>query len=189
VNFPPGTTRNLGFAVLGAGQPIGFATGMVLSGVFIERLSWRWAFYCSAIVNLGVFVAAVWGLPKMKVTEGVGWRNFWTKVDWLGVALVSTSLGIFFYILAYRLLSSDGDCRIVSQSRKAFLLPSSIALTILATSLFPLFLLWERRQVRLHKPCILPLAVWKNRSFASICVAVLFSWATFNGVQYFATLT
>jgi MFS family permease len=57
-SFPRCATRNLGFAILGAGQPVGFTSGMVLSGVFISKLSWRWVFYCSAIVNLLVIVAA-----------------------------------------------------------------------------------------------------------------------------------
>ena len=102
LSFPTGGTRNLGFAVLGAGQPVGFASGMVLSGVFISKLSWRWAFYCSAGVNLGVWGAAWWGLPRGKGGfERVGFRTFWGKVDWIGAALVSTSLGMFFYVLAY----------------------------------------------------------------------------------------
>jgi MFS family permease len=102
LSFARGPARNLGFAVLGAGQPVGFASGMVLSGVFISLLSWRWAFFCSAIVNLGVFVGALWGLPR-RPEEGCvgGWRGFWERVDWVGAALVSTSLGLFFYVLAY----------------------------------------------------------------------------------------
>lgn len=100
LSFPTGATRNLGFAILGAGQPVGFASGMVLSGVFISKLSWRWALYCSAIVNLAVFVGAYWGLPSPKVFEPVSFRTFWRKVDWIGAILVSTSLGLFFYVLA-----------------------------------------------------------------------------------------
>ena len=35
----------------------------------------------------------------------------------------------------------------------------------------------------------MPLVVWKNTSFAAVCIAVFLAWAAFNGVQYFATLT
>jgi hypothetical protein len=80
-------------------------------------------------------------------------------------------------------------CRIVAENPGAFVSPIPIALTVLSIVLFPTFLLWERRQEALEKPCIMPLAVWKNRSFTAVCVAVFFVWASFNGVQYFATLT
>jgi hypothetical protein len=79
--------------------------------------------------------------------------------------------------------------RIVAESPKAFRRPVPIALTCLATVLFPAFLYWERRLEKAGKTCIMPLYVWKNKSFAAVCVAVFLAWAAFNGVQYFATLT
>ena len=230
LSFPTGSTRNIGFAILGAGQPVGFASGMVLSGVFISKLSWRWAFYCSAIVNLGVFAAAWWGLPRTKVFEPVSLRTFWRRVDWIGAGLVSSSLGLFFYVLAYVLFpmtffpsfaSTDifplskgqlespfllrnplWSCylmslhvseiltnRIVADSPAKWVAPVPIILTVISVVLFPAFLLWERRQETLQKTCIMPLMVWKNKSFAAVCAAVFMAWAAFNGVQYFAALT
>jgi len=35
----------------------------------------------------------------------------------------------------------------------------------------------------------MPLYVWKNKSFAAVCITVFVAWGAFNGVQYFATLT
>jgi MFS family permease len=177
-SFPTGSTRNLGFAILGAGQPVGFASGMVLSGVFISKLSWRWAFYCSAIVNLFVLAAAAWGLPTDKIFEPITFKSFWRRVDWIGAMLVSTSLGMFFYVLA-----------IVADSPKSFISAVPIAFTVLSGVMFPGFLFWERWQEKNGKVCIMPLAVWKNRSFAAVCINVFFAWAAFNGVQYFVTLT
>ena len=97
---------------------MGFASGMVLSGVFISKLSWRWAFFCSAGVNLGVLAGAWWGLPRVRNVEPVRLATFWGKVDWIGAALVSSSLGMFFYVLAYfphpppspRSFHCDGGC-------------------------------------------------------------------------------
>jgi hypothetical protein len=67
--------------------------------------------------------------------------------------------------------------------------PVPITFTVISVVLFPAFLLWERRQEKLQKTCIMPLMVWKNKSFAAVCVAVFMAWAAFNGVQYFAALT
>lgn len=77
----------------------------------------------------------------------------------------------------------------MADSPRSFASAVPICLTILAVVLFPTFLFWERRQEKLQKTCIMPLVVWKNRSFAAVCVAVFLAWAAFNGVQYFATLT
>jgi hypothetical protein len=79
--------------------------------------------------------------------------------------------------------------RIIADAPRAFVNPVPIALTMLAVVLFPAFLFWEQRQEKLQKACIMPLVVWKNTSFAAVCVAVFLAWAAFNGVQYFATLT
>ena len=87
------------------------------------------------------------------------------------------------------LLLMDIDDRIVADDSASFVRPFPIVLTVLAIILFPAFLLWERRQERLQKTCIMPLYVWKNKSFTAVCIAVFLAWAAFNGVQYFATLT
>jgi hypothetical protein len=56
---------------------------MVLSGFFISKLSWRWAFHSSEIVNLAVFAGAWWGLPRDKIHEGVTLKTVWRQIDWL----------------------------------------------------------------------------------------------------------
>jgi len=77
----------------------------------------------------------------------------------------------------------------VADAPGAFVKPLPIVLTVLAIILFPAFLLWERRQEKSQKTCIMPLYVWKNKSFAAVCITVFVAWGAFNGVQYFATLT
>jgi hypothetical protein len=87
------------------------------------------------------------------------------------------------------LCCADVDGRIVADAPGAFVKPLPIVLTVLAIILFPAFLLWERRQEKSNKTCIMPLYVWKNKSFAAVCITVFVAWGAFNGVQYFATLT
>lgn len=61
-------------------------------------------------------------------------------------------------------------------------------LLILAVFLIPTFFLWVRRQERLGQPALIPNSLWKDLAFTSICVAVFFTWAAFNGLQYFSSL-
>jgi MFS family permease len=101
---PSGRARNFGFACLGFSQPLGFAVGLVLSGIMIEKAGWRSGFYASGSVTLVVALAAVWTLPKLK-TQSTGssrslFRRVINEVDWVGGAISSGGLAILAYVLA-----------------------------------------------------------------------------------------
>lgn len=111
---PKGKARNLGFACLGFSQPLGFAAGLVLSGVMIERAGWRSGFYLSGACTLAVAGAAVWTVPKLKtegeneVTTGALVRKVGRDIDWVGGVISSGGLAMLAYVLAY-VLSSPPD--------------------------------------------------------------------------------
>lgn len=101
---PSGRARNLGFACLGFSQPLGFAVGLVISGVLVEKAGWRSGFYLSGGALLTTAVAAVWSLPKLKsgaqdsilaLAKRVG-----KEVDWVGGTISSGGLAILAYVLA-----------------------------------------------------------------------------------------
>jgi MFS family permease len=95
-----GKWRNMGFGALGAGQPVGFAAGLTLSGVLLDTLGWRWAFWIVAIVSGLVTGAAFVALPKDASREKIAWNQL-GKIDWTGAVLSSTSLGLLSYVMAY----------------------------------------------------------------------------------------
>jgi MFS family permease len=101
---PSGRARNFGFACLGFSQPLGFAVGLVLSGILIERAGWRSGFYASGSATLAVALAAVWTLPKLKAQDTDSDQTLWKKVveevDWVGGAISSGGLAILAYVLA-----------------------------------------------------------------------------------------
>jgi MFS family permease len=101
---PSGRARNFGFACLGFSQPLGFAAGLVLSGIMIQRAGWRSGFYVSGGVTLAVALAAVWTLPKPKTKNTDSVRELWKRVvkeiDWVGGAISSGGLAILAYVLA-----------------------------------------------------------------------------------------
>lgn len=107
---PEGRARNIGFACLGLSQPLGFSFGLVASGIMIERVGWRSAFYVSGGATLLAAVAAVWMLPKTKPGHasmtGTGLlKALYANVDWIGGALASGGLALFAYVLACVLLT------------------------------------------------------------------------------------
>jgi MFS family permease len=105
---PPGRRRNIGFASMGMGQPLGYAVGLVLGGVFVDTVGWRFGYYISAILSGFLSIAAIWGLPA---TVGAShpdsritftpWYKKLVQLDWLGMVLISTSLALLSYVLAY----------------------------------------------------------------------------------------
>jgi MFS family permease len=98
--FPEGKMRNVAFASMGAGQPLGFSIGLVLGGVFADTIGWRWGFHAAAILNAAIFVMAIWTLPRNKKEHGnVTWGRIWNEIDWVGVTIASTSLALLSYVL------------------------------------------------------------------------------------------
>lgn len=101
-SFPPGRRRNMAFASMGGGQPIGFGIGLVLGGVLAGSIGWQWAFHFTAVVNLIVFVLAAWQLPKNEENApSVSWQRLISDIDWIGAFIASTSLAMLSYVLAY----------------------------------------------------------------------------------------
>lgn len=101
---PSGRARNFGFACLGFSQPLGFAVGLVISGILVEKAGWRSGFYLSGGALLVTAFAAVWSLPKLKTGAQVGTVALAMKVgkeiDWVGGLISSGGLAILAYVLA-----------------------------------------------------------------------------------------
>jgi MFS family permease len=102
---PSGRARNMGFACLGFSQVLGFALGLVLSGIMIERAGWRVGFYLTGGCTLAVAVGAIWTLPKLPSQSQDGvvalWKRVAREIDWVGGMISSGGLGILAYVLAY----------------------------------------------------------------------------------------
>ena len=102
--FPRGKWRVTSFAMNGMAQPLGYALGLVLGGIFTDTVGWRWAYWTMAIVNLVVSMTSIWSLPNVRHTSTKTWaQRLIEDVDWIGVTGLSISLGLIMYILASEL--------------------------------------------------------------------------------------
>jgi MFS family permease len=101
-NFPPGRMKNIAFAAMGGGQPIGYGVGLTIGGAFADTAGWKWGFHAVAIVNAVLFLLASWQLPpKPKNAPPVSWKRLAFDIDWVGAIGISSSLGMLSYVLAY----------------------------------------------------------------------------------------
>ncbi|KAF2032144.1 MFS general substrate transporter [Setomelanomma holmii] len=178
---PSGRARNLGFACLGFSQPLGFAVGLVLSGVMIERAGWRSGFFLSGGLTLVVAIAAVCTLPKLKPKQDDSAMTIIKKVgreiDWIGGIISSGGLAILACILA--ILSADLSS--IHSAETASLLTISIIL-------FLAFPAWMHYRERTNKPALVPNKIWKNMPFASTCIMVALSYGVMNSIELFSSL-
>ena len=97
---PRGRTRNIGFSCLGFVQPIGFSLGMVLEGVILDSIGWRFSYYIGGSLSLAFFAASLWVLPPDAMVEGSIVTKLKNKVDWVGALTASACLALFSYVLA-----------------------------------------------------------------------------------------
>ena len=176
--FPKGTWRNIAFASNGMGQPLGYSVGLIVGGVFTDTIGWRWSFFVSAIINLGLSMAAIWMLPSVYRPSEKAWnRRLIEDIDWIGACVLSASLGILLYVLA----TTTSSYRRLSEVQNIVLLVVSVVLL----AVFPLYMNYQARR---QKPAIIPNKLWRNASFTATCIAVFFCWASLNAIQYFTTL-
>ena len=98
--FPHGQKRNFAFAMMGAGQPIGFSVGLVVGGVLADGPGWRVGFYIAAAINTGFLALAIFGLPKPVEPTRLSLSRLRTEIDWPGALILSTALGLLSYVFA-----------------------------------------------------------------------------------------
>ncbi|KAF5493916.1 putative MFS-type transporter [Colletotrichum fructicola] len=177
--FPVGKRRNLGFALVGAGQPTGYSVGLFLGGFFVDSIGWRYGWYLGACVAFVVFLSALFGMSKHP-KDGVRpftWDKILLRIDWAGAVVASACLGMFSYVLA--IVSDDGQ-----QVRE----PTQIVLLSIAGALVPAFVWWMWRQEKLGKPALIPNSLWKTAAFSSICGMVFLTWAMIQSLEYVFSL-
>ncbi|KAJ5395317.1 Major facilitator superfamily domain general substrate transporter [Penicillium crustosum] len=179
-SFPPGRKRNIAFAATGMGQPLGYALGLILGGVFTNTIGWRWGFYITAIIDAVLFVGSALILPadpdSMKLCRAT-WHKLAYSIDWIGVSILALAFGLLSYVLA-----------MITYTYRNMSEPQYIVLLIISISLLPIFSLWVKWQVKHNRPALIPNALWRNLPFLFICVAMFFTWAGFNSFQYISTL-
>ncbi|KAK2838284.1 hypothetical protein FQN49_006432 [Arthroderma sp. PD_2] len=166
-SFPPGPQRNIGFASLGLSQPLGFSVGMVAEGLFSEAPGgWRLGFYGSASAALVLTVSNLLTLPVDGKQSTFKWRDLLYKVDWVGILIASTCMGIISYICA--ILTDD-----VANVQNA----THVMLILIAVALIPTFGFWMNRQGKRGAPALIPNSMWSNTVFVAISLIVFFTWA------------
>lgn len=174
--FPKGSWRNTAFAMNGMGQPLGYAVGLVLGGIFTDTIGWRWAYYIMAIINFILATVGIWSLPTARPYEGSR-RERLAQIDWTGALILSLAFGLLMYVLA-----------MVSSSYVSLTYAQNASLLAISLALLIAFPFWMHFRVKRGQSALIPNKLWRNAAFTTVCTSVFFCWAALNGIEYFTTL-
>ena len=65
---------------------------------------------------------------------------------------------------------------------------ANITLLIISAASVVVFVWWMDYQVKHNRTALMPNSLWRNSSFTSICIMILFSSAVSNGMELFCSL-
>lgn len=160
--FPLGKQRNSAMAVYGAMSALGITVGVLLGGVLVGLLDWRWVFWINVPIGLGVL------LGTKVLAEGSRGRG---RLDTLGavvgtVAMIALTYGI----------TRGGEHGWVEPVTLTSLMVAAIGLAA--------FLNLQKRSSH----ALLPLGLFRNRNRSGSYATILFIGGGLMGAYYLLTL-
>jgi EmrB/QacA subfamily drug resistance transporter len=164
--FAEGQERNRALAVWGAIAGAGGAVGLLLGGVLVQELSWRWVFFVNVPIGILLLAASPRIVPESR-SEAVAKSGY----DVAGA--VAITLGVMS--LVFTLIKADswgwGSGR-------------TIGGFVVSAVLVAAFLVIERRQ----EDPLVPLRIFSNRSLSAADATLLLVVAALFAMFFFLTL-
>lgn len=78
---------------------MGFSLGLVLEGVILDTVGWRFGFELCGGLTLALSLVSIWVLPRDKVARGSAIEKLRAEIDWIGAAIGCTFLALSSYVL------------------------------------------------------------------------------------------
>ena len=150
-SFAEGPERNRALAVWGAIAGAGGAIGLLLGGVMVEALSWRWVFFINVPIGAALMAVAPRVVPESRSESGA--RGGYDVGGALAITLGTMAL-------VFTLIKADGWGWGSGQTVAGFAIAAALIVTFVAI---------ERR----HDEPLVPLGIFKIRSLAASDGAML----------------
>jgi EmrB/QacA subfamily drug resistance transporter len=138
------------------------AIGPVLGGWLVQYASWRWVFFINLPLAIIVLILLFWRVPESRDEEGA------RRLDWWGALLATVGLGVLVYGLIQAGQAGLGDPLVLS----------CLAVGVLVLLAFVLV------EARTKEP-MLPLGLFRSRTFSGANLLTLFLYAAMGGALFF----
>jgi EmrB/QacA subfamily drug resistance transporter len=169
--FPAGPGRNRAFAIWGGVSAAAGTLGLILGGLLVTAVGWRWIFLVNIPVGAVVVAAALRLLPADARSEAVAGRGG-GRFDAVGALSVTAGTSLLAYAVVQTGSHAWGSAR-------------TIALLAVAAALIGYFVLHERLVAR--SP-LMPLELWRNRSVTGANIVSALVASALFAVFYSTTL-
>jgi EmrB/QacA subfamily drug resistance transporter len=164
--FAEGAERNRALAIWGAIAGAGGAVGVLLGGVIVQAISWRWVFFINVPIGAAVLALTPRIVPESR-SDAAAKRGYDAE------GAVAITLGTI--ALVFTLIKAESWGWGSTKTIGGF---------AVAAALIAAFLVIERRQ----KDPLVPLRIFSNRSLAAADVTMLLVAASLFGMFFFCTL-
>jgi len=164
--FAEGPERNRALAVWGAIAGAGGAVGLLLGGVLVQVLSWRWVFFVNVPIGVAVLALAPRIVPKSRSESAA-------KGEYHVEGAIAITLGTLSLVFTLIKANSWG-----------WTSGRTIAGFVVSAVLIVAFVVIERR----HKDPLVPLRIFSNRSLSAADATLLLVVAALFGMFFFLTL-
>ncbi len=137
------------------------ALGPVVGGWLVENISWRWIFFLNLPLAGIVLAILFWHVPESRNPESA-------KLDWWGAALVTLGLGVLVYGL-------------IESSHLGLFHPLVISCVAVGLLILSAFIFVEAN----NRAPMMPISLFKSRTFSGANLLTLLLYSALGGVFYF----
>ena len=138
------------------------ALGPVLGGWLIENASWRWIFFLNVPLAVIVLGIVFWRVPESRDEANSG------RLDWWGALLATLGLGALVYGL-------------IESSNLGLTHPLVLSCIVIGALMLAAFIFVEASS---HAP-MMPLSLFKSRTFSGANLLTLMLYSALGGVLFF----
>lgn len=165
----PSPRKNKVFGCFSAGNPLGFVSGTILSGLFTQLFNWRAGFFLLAIVYFCTSVVALFTVPRDTTLKQKLNEETIKRLDLLGTALTILGVGMFCAALRYDYKNKNFIHKLMARSLasdapQGWKTPYVLVLLILGILLIVAFVIWEIK----YPFAILDMGIFKDPDFSLV---------------------